>query len=221
MNRNLVLALLAANLLYWSWSHWVGDNRTELQAVATTPRKPKPKIPLLPPAPPPCATIGPFDDELSAIAAEQQLVKAGWGTLRREAKQEAPEGWWVTVSNTSPAAQTRTLNTIRRAGISDAFAMPDDAEFRVSVGIFSEEDRAEDRATKVQQLKLDAVVAPRMRDAVAIWFDVPGVARETLSDGRLAAAGLDLARLRIEGCPETVKDAAVATPEATAIIPSP
>ena len=70
--------------------------------------------------------------------------------------------------------------------------MPDDPESQVSVGIFSEEDRAEDRAARVQRLRLDAVVSERSRELPVIWFDMPGVARETLADGRLAQTGMQL-----------------------------
>ena len=105
------------------------------------------------------------------------------------------------VANPSASAQARTLNALRGAGLSDAFAMPDDPEYKVSVGIFSEENRAEDRAARVQRLRLDAVVKERSSEQTVTWIDIPGVARETLADGRLAQTGLQLERLRIEACP--------------------
>jgi len=118
------------------------------------------------------------------MQAQQKLEAAGWGVLRRQTSETTHEGWWVYVLNADAGSQARTLNAIRRAGISDAFAMPDDPEFRVSVGIFSEEDRAEDRAARVQKLKLDALVSERSRELAVFWFDVPGVAREpSATDG--------------------------------------
>jgi hypothetical protein len=219
MIRIVVLALLALNLLYFGWSHWVGGKGAELKAVAADPAKARPAAPSLPAAPPPCATVGPFSDELAAMQAQQKLEAAGWGVLRRETSETTHEGWWVSVVNADAGAQARTLNAIRRAGISDAFAMPDDPEFRVSVGIFSEEDRAEDRAARVQKLKLDAVVSERSRELQVFWFDVPGVARETLSDGRLATAGIVLDKLRVESCPPAAAAAPATAP--AAIIPAP
>ncbi len=219
MIRIVVLALLAINLLYFGWSHWVGDKGAELTAVAANPSQARPARPAPPAGPPPCATVGPFSDEVLAVQVQQKLEAAGWGVLRRQTSENTHEGWWVYVLNADAGRQARTLNAIRRAGISDAFAMPDDPEFRVSVGIFSEEDRAEDRAARVQKLKLDAMVSERSREQRVYWFDVPGVARETLSDGRLATAGIVLDKLRVDTCPPAAPVAPTAAP--AAIIPPP
>jgi hypothetical protein len=201
MMRIIVLVLAAANLLYFGWSQWVGRDRSALTAVAPGAAKPKPVAPRTPPAPPPCATVGPFNTELQVLQAQQLMESGGWGVLRREITEQSREGWWVFVRNTNSNQQARTLNRIRGAGLQDAFAMPDDAEFRVSVGIFSEESRAEDRAQRVQRLRLDAIVNERMRDTSRYWLDVPGIAAQTLRDGRLAATGLAVSSLRIEDCP--------------------
>jgi hypothetical protein len=201
MKRNIVLALLAVNLLYFGWAHWVGRERTPLTAVAAAPAKPKPPRAVAPPAPPPCATLGPFGTEFAALAAQKQLERGGWGVMQRPITAQVRDGWWVVVDNSSSNQQARTLNAIRNAGIRDAFAMPDDPQHRVSVGIFSVEDRAEDRAAKVQRLRLDATVLERMREQTEIWLDIPGVARETLGDGRLNTTGITLNQLRIETCP--------------------
>jgi hypothetical protein len=201
MMRIVVLVLIAANLLYFGWSRWVDQGAPDLTAVAATARRPAPLAPPPPPAPPPCATLGPFINDIDADAAEQALSAAGWGILRRAVTEEAREGWWVYVGNATASAQARTLNTLRAAGLRDAFAMPDDPEFKVSVGIFSEEARAEDRASRVQSLRLDAVVKERTSQQTVTWIDIPGVARETLADGRLEQTGMQLQRLRIEACP--------------------
>jgi hypothetical protein len=219
MIRTIVMALIVANLLFFGWSQWVGDGQAALTAVANTPRRRPPvPIPTAPPSPPPCASLGPFGSELEAVQAQQKLEAGRWGVMRRDTTEQVREGYWVHVSTKGLNQQARTLNAIRGAGIQDAFAMPDDPEFRVSVGIFSDETRAEDRAARVQRLQLDATVTERTREQSMIWLDIPGVARETLSDGRLAATGLALDRLRIEACP--VKPVTTEAPPA-AIIPAP
>lgn len=199
MARLLTLILVIANLLFFAWSHWVGGAHTELTAVPLTARAPKPAAP---PPPPPCATLGPFDGEVQAEQAQRAMEGGGWGVLRRSTTVQVNDGYWVHIDNiTSARDQARVVNAIRRAGIQDAFAMPDDAQFRVSVGIFTDEARAEDRAARVQRLKLDALVTERTRDQAVIWLDVPGVASQTLSDGRLATLGVATTGLRIEKCP--------------------
>jgi hypothetical protein len=199
MLRLVLIVLVAANLIYFGWSYFTPDDGPVLTAVSTREASSNKKG--LPAGPPPCATLGPFHDELMAEQAEKQLTRAGWRMQRRALSEEVNDGWWVYVVNTSTATQLRTVNVIRRSGLRDAFAMPDDPEFRVSVGLFSDEQRAEDRAARVQRLKLDAVVKERRKQQLVIWFDLPGVARETLGDGRLATTGLPLEILRIETCP--------------------
>ncbi len=198
MIRLVVLGLAVANLLYFGWSTLVGSRQPQLLAVTPAPRS----APLPPPPPPPCATLGPFLNEAAMQPAKNALETAGWGVLPRNQRQQVADGYWVTVDDLGNAAtQTRVLNTIRRAGINDAFAMPEDPGFRVSVGIFTDRARAETRATRVRQLRLEAQVNDRMREVDAIWLDVPGVPPATLQDGRLAAAGLDLDTLTLQTCP--------------------
>lgn len=201
MIRILVLALLAANLLFFGWSRLVGDERPRLQAVAPASRT-APLPPVAPPPPPPCATLGPFANDVAAESLQRQLEGAGWGVLRRQQKQQLPDGYWVYVAGLDSAEeQARVLRTLRTTGMQDAFAMPDDPQFRVSVGIFSEEPRAEDRARRVQALRLDAQVTQRMREATTTWLDIPGVSPAMLGDGRLAAAGIDIGQTGVATCP--------------------
>jgi hypothetical protein len=212
MLRLLVVVLAAANLLYFGWSHWAAKPGPELTAVAIpVPQAAKPSARPAP-APPPCATLGPFADEMAAAQAEKLLARSGWHPQRRSASEEVNDGWWVYVRNASTVAQARTLDAIRRSGLRDAFAMTDDTEFRVSVGLFSEEPRAQDRAARVQKLKLDAEVKERHKQQPVTWFDLPGVAREALMAAHLDAAGLPLDVLRIEACPAA--DAAAHAPAA-------
>jgi hypothetical protein len=212
MLRIVVLMLAAANVLYFGWAHWAAEQKPVLTAVASA-DQPGRRKPNAPPAPPPCATLGPFHDELLAEQADEQLVKSGWRPVRRATSEDIHDGWWVYVTNASAAAQTRTRDAIRRSGLRDAFAMTDDAEFRVSVGLFSDEVRAEERARRVRNLKLDAVVKERLKQQPVIWFDLPGMAREALSDGRLGSTGLPLDVLRIEDCPQPAgAEPAIPTP---------
>jgi len=199
MLRILVMVLVAANLLYFGWSRWAVRDKPMLTAVASSPARLHPRA--TPPPPPPCAALGPFHDELLAAQAEKQLAAAGWRPRRRASSEDISDGWWVYVSNGSAAAQARTLEIIRGSGLRDAFALPDDPQFKVSVGLFSDQERAAERAARVQHLKLDAVVTEHRKQQAAIWFDLPGVAREALRDGRLDASGLPLDVLRIEDCP--------------------
>ena len=92
------------------------------------------------------------------------------------------------------------MRNIQNAGLRDAFAMPDDPDFRVSVGLFTDESRAEARATAVRQLRLQPVVAPRTRQETTFWLELPGTAREAVDLAHLAAEGVDTSAFRVESC---------------------
>jgi hypothetical protein len=214
MIRNLVLALLALNLLYLVWAQWIDRDDPPVAARALPPN------PATAPATPsPCASVGPFSEPMPALQAMERLQASGLAVESREASEPLHDGWWVHVDHADQDQQSRTYDALRRAGIREAFALPDDPQFRVSAGVFSTEGEAEDRAAQVQRLRLDAVVSERLRDQSAVWLDVRGIAREALRDGRLAAAGIALDGLRIESCPT-----GTAAPPARAdadIIPAP
>jgi hypothetical protein len=206
MLRILVMVLIAANVLYFGWAHWVARPAPVLTAVASTGKPAKRR----PEAPPPCATLGPFHDELLADQSEKQLTAAGWRVQRRAASEDINDGWWVYVTNAGAAAQTRTLNALRSAGIRDVFSMTDSTDYRVSAGLFTDEKRAQDRADQLKRLKLQPEVTERRKQQPVIWFDLPGVAREALGDGRLNDSGLPLEQLRIENCPSQAPESAPA-----------
>jgi hypothetical protein len=214
MIRNLVLALLAFNLLYLVWAQWIDRDDPPVAA-----RPPPPNPATAPAAASPCASVGPFSEPMPALQVKEKLQASGLAVENRVTSEALHDGWWVHVDHADQEQQSRTLNALRRAGVRDVFAMPEDPRFRVSVGVFSTEVQAEDRAAQVQRLRLDALVSERLRDQPVIWLDVTGIAKEALRDGRLAAAGIALDGLRIESCPSGTA-AAPARADAD-IIPAP
>ena len=112
MLRLVLIVLVAANLLYFGWSHFTPGEEPVLTAVSTSDAGAKKDAPA---GPPPCATLGPFHDELMAELAEKELTKAGWRLQRRALDEEINDGWWVYVVNNSTAAQLRTVEAIRRS----------------------------------------------------------------------------------------------------------
>jgi hypothetical protein len=196
--RNLAFALIAANLLYFAWTYWGVHDKPMLVAVPASAQPVRAK----PAAAPPCATLGPFLDETMAERAGGQLTGAGMHAQRRDTTAQVHEGWWVYVASADAAARQRALEAIRRAGQRDAFAMPDDPAFRVSVGVFSDQQKAADLAARLQGTNLAAAVEERIKDQPEIWFDLPGMTPEALGDGRLENLDLPLLDLTVEACRE-------------------
>lgn len=197
MIRVLVLVLVAANVLYFGWSRWV---REETPRLVTPSAAIDTQVAALPP--PPCTTIGPIDDETQALEIDALLRDRQLTPARRVITTSEHAGWWVYVASADVAGQERVLRRIQRAGMQDAFAMPDDATFRVSVGLFREEAGARSRAETVGSLALDAIVEERFEPKATVWFDLPGTPHETMDLSRIGAEGVDVASLRVEACPE-------------------
>ncbi len=201
MVRILVLVLVAANLLYFGWTQWVTEQEPRLVAPPPAPPGAQAASVAADAAAEQCTTFGPVLDETRALVIEELLRDMQLVPSRRNVTGNAREGWWVYVDNADAAAQARTLRAIQNAGIGDAFAMPDDPQFRVSVGLFMEEAGANLRAEAVRGLQLEARVSERMHEQTAIWFDLPGKAPAAVDMARFAAEGVDTQRLRLEACP--------------------
>lgn len=214
MIRLLVLILVALNLLLVAWVYWGNTDRIVLTAATSAPAQVRPTA-----APPACATIGPFTDPQLIAQLQEKLRLDALVSHPREASESRQDGWWVYVDSTDQEHQAQALSALRKADLHDAVAMPDDPQFRISVGLFSTEERAEDRATQVRRLKLDAMVAGHFKEQKVTWLDLPGVAQEALRDGRLAAAGVAMENLRLEACPTATP--ATTAPAAADIIPPP
>jgi hypothetical protein len=198
MARIVVLVLVAMNLLYWSWAAWIKEEEPHLLAptVATAGTSSAQSVA----APAPCTTIGPFEDEVSSMEVEQLLRDMQLTPSRRSITQDVHEGWWVYLDNADAPAQARALRTILAAGLRDAFALPDDPTFKVSVGIFKEEAGARSRADAVRSLGLAPVVSERTRPQTLLWFEMPGKDAGAVDMARLTSEGVDTTTLQVREC---------------------
>jgi hypothetical protein len=199
MIRTLCLALLAANLLFFAWSWWLEPGPPVARTAAVHASAPRPAPA---PAPEACASLGPFPDVDSVAQAAAALGAAGKRPQPRTQNGQAADGYWVFIAGSGgEAAQQSALKALAKAGITDTFAMPDDPAFRVSVGIFSERDRAEQRAARVRSLKLDARVEEHFRTDTKHWLDVHGADSASLGEEALKALGITTGGLSTTACP--------------------
>ena len=198
--------LAAANLLFWSWSQWIRDDKPGLVAPPALPAGVPASTGAQAADPAACTTIGPLQDEVRIMEIEQLLRDMQLAPARRTLTSDVHDGWWVYLDNANAAAQARSLRLILAAGLRDAFAMPDDPSFKVSVGIFKEEAGARSRAEAVRALGLQPVVGERTRQETSQWFDLPGKGVEAVDMARLASEGVDTQALLLRACmpPEDV-----------------
>ncbi|MEL7297217.1 MAG: SPOR domain-containing protein [Pseudomonadota bacterium] len=200
--RNLFLMLLAANLLFFGWKHWVyqpdagvtvvdpntlgeripvanGEREDaapveDVVAVDTTP-EPEPEVTALPATVGrACMTIGPFDKVGDANSAQDTLAGTGYNVAQRAAQGTVFVGHWVYVDNIPSRSQARSLlKKLQDGGIKEAILMAGSpGEDIISLGLFSAEAGAERTELKAKSMGVEAYVVRRTKNATVFWLDV-------------------------------------------------
>lgn len=153
-----------------------------------------------------CVTVGPFRDVAEAAHTASALRAGGYDPRQRVVDGDVWAGVWVYLPLTpSPEARDALLTRLKGAGIDDALEMPGPNEGSViSLGLFSEQKRAQARVMQVQALGLKPEMADRKRTGNVYWIDI----ELKPSDGLLNPAQLQteagrIARLEIKSCDST------------------
>jgi hypothetical protein len=151
-----------------------------------------------------CVSIGPFNDLAQAARGAALLRERGFAPRQRAEQGEMWEGYWVSVGGLrTPADETKLMKALDRAGIRDARVMPDEpGGRRVSVGLFSERERADKRAQAVKKLGFTAEVTERTQPGAVYWvdMDVNANERSVPTEGLLSLEDTN-SRLEIRICP--------------------
>jgi cell division septation protein DedD len=164
-----------------------------------------------------CVSVGPFTDLAQAARAAALLRDRGLSPQQRAEQGETWEGYWVSVGGLGSAAdESKVMKALDRAGIKDAHVMPETQDGRrVSVGLFSERDRAEKRAQAVKKLGFNAEVTERSQQGAVYWVDIDVSANERSvpTEGLLSLESSG-SRLEIRVCP-TISEPAPNRPAPT------
>jgi hypothetical protein len=169
-----------------------------------------------------CVSVGPFKDIDVAAKAAGALQARGFAPQQRGATGETADGYWVYIGGVTDAASAdRIFKTLDRGGFKDARLMPESSEGRrISVGLFSERERAERRAKAVQRLGFNAAIEERT--GTVYWVDLilkTNDASVPIQD-LLAADGANT-RLSVQACPPRPAAEPAASPESAPASPAP
>jgi hypothetical protein len=121
-----------------------------------------------------CVSVGPFKDVSAAARAASTLRGGGYDPRQRVVDGDVWAGVWVylPLPATHPASD-QMLAKLRTAGIDDSLLMPGPGEGSViSLGLFSDQKRAQARVAEVQALGLTPGVADRRHTASLYWIDI-------------------------------------------------
>ncbi len=151
-----------------------------------------------------CTSIGPFQDLADAAHAQAALQSAGFGSRQRLVQGELWVGYWVSVQNfESREAAEAALKSLLDSGVTDVYLMPGGEPANVlSLGVFSDHQRAQRRAEEIRVLGLEPRIDDRKRSGSVYWIDAdlqePGQAIDTsifqTDPGKIT-------RLELRACP--------------------
>ena len=184
--RAAVYALVLINLLYFGWAEWIDvPPPPPKSSIAGLPRLTLARD--LPPAkreasgtkmalqtpPQQCVSVGPFDDPAIAAGALAVLKAKSFTPQQRAVEVPAVRRFWVYLDAfRSDASEMRVLHRLERAGIDDAEAMPPAVGGRrISLGLFTDRDRAGRRMKAVQTMGFKPVMVERMLPGTVYWLD--------------------------------------------------
>ena len=162
-----------------------------------------------------CVSVGPFNDLAQAARGAALLRDRGFDPQQRAEEGEMWDGFWVFVGGLQTAAdEAKVLKTLERAGISDARVMPETAAGRrVSIGLFSERERAEKRAQAVKRLGFAPEITERRQAGTVYWVDLDvGTNERTVPTEGLLSLESAGSRLEIRVCPGSDLPAAPSRP---------
>lgn len=152
-----------------------------------------------------CTTIGPFADLAEASQAQASLRGAGFAPQQRVEQGELWVGYWVSVQDLATReAAAEAMELLQANGISDVYLMPGaDPGHTLSLGVFSDHERAQRRADQARAIGLETRIEDRKRAGSVYWLDV-----ELAEPGQVIDTAIfqsdpgKIMRLEMKGCAE-------------------
>jgi cell division septation protein DedD len=162
------------------------------EAPADAPQPPRPEVSRAATPDPPrarelvsCISIGPISNPVDAGDVTQALSSSGFMANQRTAEGDVWLGHWVFIDAIATQEEaTEIVDRLADNGIDEAYVIADGNNGNlVSLGVFSEEQRAQQRLAEAEALGYTPVVADRSQPGDVYWLDVtaPGDAAFPIS----------------------------------------
>lgn len=152
-----------------------------------------------------CTSVGPFADLGQASQAQATLRSSGYEPRQRVTQGELWTGYWVSVRDfANRDAAEAALKALNGNGITDVYLMPGgDPANVLSLGVFSDYQRAQRRADEVRLLGLTPQISDRKRSGSVFWLDVDLKEPGQVIDTSIFQVGQSrILRLELRGCPK-------------------
>jgi hypothetical protein len=149
-----------------------------------------------------CTSVGPFNDIASAARAAGLLTQRGYHLQQRAEEGETIEGYWVFVGGMESEDEVvRVVGRLQKSGYTDAHIMKNySTNKRVSVGMFSTRERAQQRAAAVRNMGFQPEIGERRFPGTVYWVDVVTSGAQKLPPA-YSFADIGHARVAMQACP--------------------
>ena len=191
--RNVFLGLLLANILVMAWLRWIrpapvadatviiGLDEPELVPVGRPAADSDDGV-AIDSATSRCIRVGPFADESVATSVSRQLEGRGIPVRRTSRAGNIWMGHWVQIVDLENEAEAnRALQRLSEAGLSDAYIFETSPDYKISLGVFRNRDRADKVAAVAADADFRPVTVDRTRPGTEHWLVVELVGQATLS----------------------------------------
>ncbi len=228
--RTLFFSLVLANMAFYAWSHWLSAHDGDAPpgdaagvpklVLATEAKAAAPEAPAAgsggggaPTAPSTmvagtdaaanearCVSLGPFQQLAELAHVSAAMREAGYDPRQRVEEGDQVKGYWVYLDqfrNRKEALEVKRELVAR--GLPEAMIMPGD-NVVLSVGLFSEEARANRVAEQARALGLKPTVSDRTQRGTLYWMDI----KLKATDGFIDPASLQSESgriIRVTACP--------------------
>lgn len=228
--RTAFLALLLVNLMYLAWAEWIDVPVLPPNAIAGLPRLrlareasrsgPAAQAAASGVTDAPgttaaqCISIGPFDNDTDVARATSLLVSQGLPPRQRVAQSPPVRWYWVYLHNPGGAAQIQQLlRHLTKAGIQGAAPLAMGSALRISLGLFQDEQLAQQQRQLAQQKGFQPVLTERLISQPVYWLDlwVTGGTDSAPLQALKAEAGTPIG---IQACPSGETSTMPAAPSA-------
>lgn len=121
-----------------------------------------------------CVSIGPFLGDKDADSAVLQYANDGMRTKRRKIKEDTFVGHWVQIRDIPDDATAKDhVATLHGGGLTDAYkVVTEDEGIKVSLGLFGDLDGAEKVELQARSLGLPAEISPRLALRDVYYADI-------------------------------------------------
>lgn len=195
--RNILLALVLANILYFLWGRFVEEppeygvavvketdlgpplqlSKTGVAQAATSvgavlgSGRPSDLAAVVGRS---CVTVGPFKTGTDADGALADFERDGMRAVLRTTEGQVFVGHWVQIRNIpNRASGADMIAKLKSEGLGEAYMVETDNDgLKISLGLFGEMPRAERIELQAKSIGLPADISPRMREATVFFVDI-------------------------------------------------